>query len=83
MIYTEREAKVVSAVWGTEFIKFLAVLVILLLDDLFLHIILVQFSLFFISYWCKTAKAARKLKKLYPPNTSDDLCLPSLLNKSS
>ena len=55
MIYTEREAKVVSAVWGTEFIKFLAVLVILLLDDLFLHIILVQFILFFISSWFSSA----------------------------
>ena len=33
-IYTEEKAKVVAAVWGTEFIRFLAALAILHHDDL-------------------------------------------------
>ena len=33
-IYTEDNAKVVAAVWGTEFIKFLATLAILHQDDM-------------------------------------------------
>ena len=32
-IYTEENAKVVTAVWGTEFIKLLAALVVLQKDD--------------------------------------------------
>ena len=32
-IYTEEKAKVVTAVWGTEFIRFLAALTILHQDD--------------------------------------------------
>ena len=34
MIYTEEKAKVDAAAWGAEFIQFLAVLAILLQDDL-------------------------------------------------
>ena len=51
MIYTEEKAKLVAAVWGTEFIQFLATLATYFaLDDLknmmnFLLIILVQFIL--------------------------------------
>ena len=33
-IYTEEKAKVVSAVWGTDFIHFLAVLAVLYQDDM-------------------------------------------------
>ena len=74
-IYTEEKAKVVAAVWSTEFIQFLAALAIFHQDDLnnrmnlsfssyhpgpgaiypFLHIILVQFILFFISSWCNSS----------------------------
>ena len=71
MIYTEGKAKVVAAAWGKEFIQipcrasYLAPGII----HPFLHNILVQFILFFISSWCK------ELTTFYPPNTSDDLCL--------
>ena len=64
---TEEKAKVVASVWGTEFIKFLAALAILYQDDLkkgkkihpFLHIVMVQFILFFKLSWCKIASEAR------------------------
>ena len=55
-IYTEEKANVVAAIWGTEFIQFLVALAIMHQNDLknnvgpfhpFLHIILVQFILFF------------------------------------
>ena len=36
------------------------------------HIILVQFVLYFISFWCKIGK---ELSHFYSPNNSDDLCL--------
>ena len=49
-IKTEEKAKVVAAVWRTQFIQFLAALAILHQDDLN-HIILVQFILFLISSW--------------------------------
>ena len=59
----EEKAKVVAAVGGTEFIQFLAALAILHQEGfeqqeefiLFLHIILVQVILFFISSWCKSS----------------------------
>ena len=76
-IYTEEKANVVAAVWGTELIQFLALLAILHQDDLknkmnasFLHIIRVQFILFFISSWLKTASAAKNLIKSVPPKTA-------------
>ena len=60
-IYTEEKAKVVAAVWGTEFIQFLGALAILHQEDLknrmnssFSYIILVVFILFFMSSWCNS-----------------------------
>ena len=58
-IYAEEKAKVVAGVWRTDFIPFLAALAILQQDNLknrinssFLHIILMKFILFYISFWC-------------------------------
>ena len=81
-IYTEKKAKVVAAVWGTEFIEFLAALAILHQDDLktrmnlsFFHIILVQLILFFISSWCKIGSlCGKESNKFCPPKSSDDFC---------
>ena len=36
------------------------------MEEGFLHIILVQFILFFISYWCKTASVARNGINSFP-----------------
>ena len=61
-IKTEEKAKVLTAVWKTELIQFLAALAILNQDDLkkgmnhpILHIVLVQFILFLISSWCNSS----------------------------
>ena len=70
-IKTEEKAEVIAAVWGTDLIPFLAALTILHQDDLkkevnssyssychgaiHLHIVLVQFILFFISSWCNSS----------------------------
>ena len=76
-VKTEEKAKIVAAIWGTEFIQFLAAVAVLHQDDLkkemnsfyslflpgaihpIIHIVLVQFILFFKSSWCKIASAAR------------------------
>ena len=58
---TEEKAKFITAAWGAKFIQFLAALAILRQDvfeengELFIHIVLVQFFLFFISSWCNSS----------------------------
>ena len=56
-IYTEENVKVVVAAWGTELLQFLAALAILHQGELNNRMIC---TLFFNSYWCKIAIAARK-----------------------
>ena len=66
-IKTEEKVKDVAAVWGAEFIQFLAALAIFHKDEfeekdefiLFLQIIPVQLILFINSSYCKIASAAR------------------------
>ena len=41
----------------------------------FLHIIQVQFILFFKSSWCKNSQLGKEFNKFCPPNSSGDLCL--------
>ena len=58
---TEEKAKFITAAWGAKFIQFLAALAILRQDvfeengELLIHIVLVQFFLFFISSWCNSS----------------------------
>ena len=62
-IKTQEKAKIVTAVRGTELIKFLAVLARMIWRKEWirpiLNIVLVRFILFFKSAWCKIASAAR------------------------
>ena len=65
-IKEEEKTKVVVAVWGTELIQFLATFIILHQDDLekgmhssYSSCRPGQFILFFKSFWCKIASAAR------------------------
>ena len=55
-IKTEEKTKVVTAVWGTELIQFIAALAFLHQDDLKKG---VEFILFFKSSWCKIASGAK------------------------
>ena len=82
-IKTDAKANVVTCVWGTECIKFLAAPFILYKDDFEESD---EFILFFKSSCCnssyssnrptvKTASAERNWTNSAPPNSSDDLCL--------
>ena len=89
-INTEEKAKVVAAVWRTEFIQFLAALVILHQDNLnnrrnssFSSNHPAAIILFFNLSQCKTARVERKLTKFCPPNSSDEYCLFSGIFTSS
>ena len=82
-IKTEEKTKVVTAVWGTELIQFIAALAFLHQDDLKKG---VEFILFFKSSWCKIASGAKKwIESATPPpppptSNSDDLAFSSALS---
>ena len=78
LFHIEEKARVVAALWGTEFIQFLAGLAIL--HD---HKEQDEFIIFFKSSWCNSSissihPSAKQLARqgiVCPPNSSDDLCL--------
>ena len=74
-IYTEEKAKVVAAVWGTEFIQFLAALAVLHQDDKKKRMKCTRIK------W-KKGWIHRILQIVLVSNSIDDLCLLFCINPS-
>ena len=79
-IYTEEEAKVVAAAWGTEVLQFLPAKAIFHQDDLKNRMKTFNFSnrpgetiLFYKSFWCEIASTARNLSSFVPQASATTL----------
>ena len=85
-IYTEEKEKVVAAVWAERIYQIPCRAIYFATWQFeewiypFLHIILVQIILFFISSWCKAASTARNWINSVLPHSSKNLCLLFCIN---